>query len=111
MYGCDNFVGCLTASASRATEPIVVQSRGITPMLFVTISSNDGIEVKANSVTPDVLVGINRLGERLNITCGIVCSTNDDFYIKVEQEAVWLTHGLYSWGEFNVESNVMWIIE
>ena len=80
-------------------------------MLFVTTSSNKGIEVQADNVTPDMTIGATRLGDRPKITCGIVCSTNDDFYINVEQEAVWLTHELYSWGEFNVESNVMWIIE
>lgn len=90
MYGNNHSVGCLNVSTYTPTEPI---------------------RVMCSDIAPDIHVAARKIGKELDVCCSIVCSINNQFFIEVEQVAVWLTHEMLSSAEFNVKSNVNWIIE
>ena len=94
MYGCDHSLGCLSVSAWRTDNPLsVTASRA-------DILEKDGLEVSAW-----------RIGGGLKVSAGIVCSVNNDSYLRVVPDVVWLSPDELAYGEFDIYSNVVWKID
>lgn len=47
--------------------------------------------------------------QHLKVYCGVVCDINGDYYLEVYPDVVWLTPDMLS-GEFDIYSNVKWVI-
>lgn len=112
MYGCNNYIkGCLSISANKIGSDIdILVSKG-----------NVDIDINANCIGGKLDIGIiligekssiavKPIGERMLITCGLVCSVNKDAYLDVNPNYVWLTPDMLASGEFDIISNVDWII-
>lgn len=109
MYRSDNIVGCIQAIASRATKPLTIVADSLLASLDVKSWSDCGLTIKCDDITPKMGVTAIGLGG-MSVSCSIVCTTNDDFYLDVEPNVVWLTHDMIE-EEFNIYSNVTWKIE
>ena len=88
MHGCDS-ISCLSVTAKRISEELNVVATRIGEELSVTAK---GIE-------------------RLKVTCSIICSVNNDAYLRVVPDVVWLSPDELASAEFDIYSNVVWKID
>lgn len=87
MHGCDT-IRCLSVSAFKISE---------------------SIEAVANRIGDDLSASAYRLGEKLRVTCSLVCTVEKNFYLDVVPDYVWLSPDMLS-GEFDIISNARWEI-
>ena len=91
MYRCnDNLKGCLSVSANRIDKRI---------------------NVNASILNEELKVIVKPIGRRIIVTCSLICSVSKTPYLNVNPDYVWLTPDILSSGEFDIISNVKWIIE
>lgn len=91
MHKCSNQLkeGCLSVKVTQIRDPTVV---------------------KVEDVGRHIHCKVADAAEHLQVCCSIVCSANTtDTYLNVAPTVVWLTPDILS-GEFNIYSNVDWII-
>lgn len=86
---CTHTHSCLQVSASLASE---------------------SLNVSACRAGAALSVGASRIGSGLRVTAGIVCTVNRDAYLRVVPDVVWLDSSTVG-GEFEIYSNIIWIIE
>lgn len=55
-------------------------------------------------------VGVKMVNPPLSVSCSLVCDVNSEFYLYVEPDVIWLTPDMVS-EEFDIRSNVRWVIE
>lgn len=90
MHRCCNHThSCLQVSASLASE---------------------SLNVSACRAGAALSVGASRIGSGLRVTAGIVCAVSRDAYLRVVPDVVWLDSSTVG-GEFEIYSNIIWIIE
>ena len=65
-------------------------------------------EVTASRVGFPIVATASRIGKPMEVSAGLVCTINGDFYLRVSPDIVWLNPNDAT---FFVESNVNWIIE
>lgn len=78
--------------------------------LSLDIAKLGGVEMTASLYGEYISPIISEIGQHLNVSCGIICSISDIFYLEVSPEdVVWITpdEGII----YNVHSNVNWFIE
>lgn len=111
MYRCNDYISCLSVSAYKTNESIEVEA--------FKVSSDIDIFAKKTSSSPNVMVDIidNRpivsckpLGKRIIVTCSLVCTVSNDAYLDVNPDYVWLTPDMLASAEFDIISNVDWVI-
>ena len=83
-------MGCLSVSASRIGKPIQCKVEVLNEKLNVTIS---------------------RLGERLNVSAHFICTINKSPFLNVTPNIVWLSPDELASVDFNIISNVNWVID
>lgn len=91
MYRCSNPLrgGCLSVQVTQIRDPVVARIEDV----------GEHTECKVADAA-----------EHIQACCSIVCSVNTtDKYLNVAPTVVWLTLDTLS-GEFNVYSNVEWVI-
>lgn len=83
-------MGCLQISAHRVGESLKMTASRYGEALQITAQ---------------------RTGERLKMTASLVCNVSDEFRLEVSPDTIWLTsENLFS-GDFDIISNVKWVIE
>lgn len=90
MYGCSNYVGCLSVSASRIGK---------------------GIKANVNLLNEGLSVSASRVGQGLIVDCSIVCTINKTAYLYVDPTILWLTPEMLANADFDITSNTSWTIE
>lgn len=109
MYGCNNILGCLNVTAIKSNDS-----------LNANISLLNGLEASCNIASKNINVAVNKcsgdfiskafkVGEDIKVSCSVVCSVSNDFYLDVSNDIVWLTPEMIE-GEFDIYSNVIWKI-
>jgi hypothetical protein len=68
------------------------------------------LHVNAFIATPSIAIKSAYIGAELKVRCNIVCGTNNNYYLNVTPNTVWLTPDMLS-GEFDIYSNVVWRID
>lgn len=69
------------------------------------------LSMRLTDVCEHLTVNVKDIGAHLRVTCGVVCDVSTkEYYLKVEPTVIWLTPEMLSGGEFNVYSNVDWLI-
>lgn len=68
------------------------------------------LQVGCGLANPLLQVKNTLLNPPLQVNCSLVCSVNDNYFLYVEPDVVWITEGMLS-GEFEILSNVSWKIE
>lgn len=80
--------------------------------LNVNISRIQGLlPLTINEVGRAISVSLSRIGDSLSVRCGLVCSVNDDSYLRVPIDNIWLIPDNGFSQDVVVYSNVSWIIE
>lgn len=83
-------MGCLQISAHRVGE---------------------SLKMTANRYGEALQITAQRTGERLKISASLVCNVSEVFRLEVSPDTIWLTpENLFS-GDFDIISNVKWLIE
>ena len=91
---------CIQVIASLISEPIRVSSYRL-----------DGkLDVSAQTICMDVDVTASRLGSRLVVRCGLVCSVNKDVFLNVAPTVLWISPDMLASAEFEIKSNTSWFI-
>lgn len=80
---------CLSVSASRIGKPILCEAEVLNERLNVSVS---------------------RLEERLNVSAHLVCTINKSAFLSVVPDVVWLSPDMLASADFDIISNVKWII-
>ena len=83
-------MGCLSVSASRIGKPIRCEAEILNERLNISAS---------------------RLGERLNVSAHFVCTINNSAFLNVVPDVVWLTPDMLASADFDIISNVNWVID
>ena len=78
-------------------------------MVISAFKISETIKAAANRVGNDLSASAYRLGEKLKVTCSIVCTVEKNFYLDVVPNYVWLSPDMLS-GEFDIISNTRWEI-
>lgn len=81
--------GCLNISVHRIGSPMECEAHRI-------------------GHTPEVAA--SRIGKPIKVTCSLVCTTDDTFFLRVSPDVIWLLPEDFSTDVF-VDSNVKWTIE
>lgn len=92
--------GCLSISTCLIKDKIEAKVQNVNNPLNINtilLSSKFQLETK-------------KIGIGLQITCGIVCSVNDDYYLEISKDTLWLTPDMLS-EQFDIYSNVVWKID
>ena len=113
MYRCDhNLNSCLSVSAYRIGRGIEISSFNYCKEIdIIARRLGDTLNVSSSVVGSNVEVTAKPIGHNLVITCSLICSVNKTPYLNVNPDYVWLTPDMLSSGEFDIISNVKWIIE
>lgn len=102
MCGCD-CNGCLSVRATTINAPISI--------IATSLSEQEAkMVVVSYRLDKEAEVAATRLGERVKVRCGIVCSIGKDKYLNTDRQVVWLDPSILSSAEFRIESNVSWTI-
>lgn len=113
-------MSCLNASVSRIGESItasVVTNNGINVAVerygcgvsAIARVLNKAVEATASLCSKIIMPIVTRIGDPMVVTCGMVCSINDEAFLLVSpSEVMWITddEGVI----FNVVSNTDWEI-
>lgn len=69
------------------------------------------LDMKVSRMGGDLSMDVTDAAEHLRMTCTLVCdSVGSDKYLNVAPTVIWLIPEMLSGGEFNVYSNVDWLI-
>ena len=104
-------MGCLSVSASRIGDGIACDAFRL----------GEGIHVNAYKISKPILceaeilnerlnVSVSRLGERLNVSAHLVCTINKSAFLNVIPDTLWLSPDVLASADFDIISNVEWII-
>lgn len=66
------------------------------------------ISIDVSRIGTPLECAVSRIGTPLNVSCGLVCTTVDHFYLRVVQDVIWL---IPDEALVDVESNTTWYIE
>ena len=87
-----------------------VDIRKLGEALALDVTKLGGMSVSASLYGEYLAPIVSEVGTHLNISCGIVCSLSDVFYLNVSPEEVqWITPDMGI--VYNVMSNIDWTIE
>lgn len=89
---------------------IDVSIRRIGEDINVSVGKIGGIEVSCFNAHQPIQVKVRSLYNELNITCGLVCSTGQGYYLRVVPDTVWLSPEEMSSATFDIFSNDTWKI-
>ena len=102
-------MGCLNVVISRVGEAPNLQVSRIGGVIAKVSSITEPLKVAASLAVEPFKVLASNIKKRLNISCSVVCSLADLFYLNVSPEDVqWITDDIGI--VYEVESNVKWIV-
>lgn len=94
-------MSCIGITLRRADTPIRAKTRRATaPMVFTGLRYDLPAEI-----------AVERKTSPIEFRCGIVCSIEDKFYLKIPQEHIWLIPENDFSEDVVVYANVTWRIE
>ena len=82
-------MGCLYVSALRLGKPLLCEAELLNERLNVSVS---------------------RLGGKLNVSTHLVCTVNKTSFLNVVPDVVWLSPDELASADFDIISNVKWVI-
>lgn len=89
MYRCNDYISCLSVSAYKI---------------------NKNIEIEAFKANSDIDIFAKKASNSPIVTCSLVCTVSNDAYLDVNPNYVWLTPDMLASAEFDIISNVDWLI-
>lgn len=105
-------MGCLSVSASRIGNGISCDAFRIGEGIHANASRiGKPIQCGAEILNKKLNVSVSRLGERLNVSAHLVCTINNSAFLNVVPDVVWLTPDMLASADFDIISNVNWVIE
>lgn len=110
MYRCSGYIDeCISVSCREIKTPIHVECMDFDSIDMGCRCLDEDIDFILNK-EEEVLVGCIVKDVRIVVTCSIICSINDISFLRVQPDYVWLTPDILSSSEFEIISNVNWII-
>lgn len=104
--------GCLVIDATRVGDAISVTCDRVgIPMSLSAFRIGKPIAVDVSRVGSAMALKASRIGEALRVSCSLVCTTDDSYYLRVTPEVIWLIPENDFSEEVDVQSNVKWRIE
>lgn len=101
---------CLSVDIRKASISLDANISKIGDVFSFDVTKLDGIEVSTSLYGRYICSIISDYGSHLQVSCGIVCSLSDVFYLVVSpDEPQWITSDdniIY-----DVTSNVIWTVE
>ena len=103
--------GCLSVSAWRIGESLVCNAYEVNSRINFTASRiNDNVYFVADSLNPTLNISVSRLGERLKVSAHHICTANKASFLNVIPDVVWLSTEELASADFDIISNVKWVI-
>ena len=102
-------MGCFVGNVTRVSEGLRMEVGIIGENLQLSVSRvSEGLRMEFDRIGENLKLSVNRVSEGLRMSVGLVCTTNDVFYIKVTPQVIWLTDSNGYSDYFDVESNTDW---
>ena len=70
----------------------------------------DNVHFVVDSLNPTLNVSASRLGERLKVSAHHICTVNKASFLNVVPDVVWLSPDELASADFDIISNVEWVI-
>ena len=104
-------MGCLSVNIQDECKHLKVEARRMCAYLDVSCRLVKSI-LRADVQLKSSLLRVSCSGCNVPLQASalLVCSVNDNYFLYVEPDVVWITEGMLS-GEFEIVSNVSWKIE
>lgn len=74
------------------------------------LNINNSLNINTILLSSRFQLETKKVGTGLQITCGIICSVNNDYYLEVSKDTIWLTPDMIA-EQFDIYSNVVWKID
>ena len=104
-------MGCLSVSASRIGNGISCDAFRIGEGVHADASRIDNpIHCEAELLNERLNVSASILGERLNVSAHLVCTINRSAFLNVVPDVLWLSSDELASADFDIISNVKWVI-
>lgn len=104
--------GCLSVSAYRIGESLACDACEASSRIKLSASRIGGnIHCMADSLNPKLKISASRLGERLKVSAHHICTVNKASFLHVVPDVVWLSPDELSSADFEIISNVKWLID
>ena len=104
-------MGCLSVSASRIGSDIVCEAFRLNEGFNVTACRvGYPINCEAELLNERLNVSVSRLGERLDVSASLICTLNKSAFLNVIPDTLWLTPDMLASADFDIISNVKWVI-
>lgn len=101
---------CLSVDIRKASISLDANISKIGDLLSFDVTKLGGIEAVASLYGSRILPMVSDMGAHLEVSCGIVCSLSDVFYLVVSpDEPQWITSDANV--IYDVTSNVIWTVE
>lgn len=112
MYRCnDNIKGCLSVSAYKVGGNLcVIADKNYSDVRIIANRISNTFKVEATPINKELNLSVRPIGKKIIVTCSLVCTINKSAYLNVNPDYVWLTSEMLSSSEFEIISNVDWII-
>lgn len=104
--------GCLSVSAYRIGEGLSCSAYPISQGLVIYATRVGGnIRCKAEMLDERINVSASRIGERIRVSAHHICTVNKASFLNVVPDMVWLSPDELASADFEIISNVKWLIE
>jgi hypothetical protein len=100
QVGCSSLNSLLQVEARRICACLDVSCRLVKSILRADVQLQNSL----------LRVSYSGCNVPLQASALLICSVNDNYFLYVEPDVVWITEGMLS-GEFEIVSNVSWKIE
>lgn len=105
-------MSCIDIQVRRIGDVLdVVPTRIGLPVSFAAKQKGQPFDVVPTRMGFPVSFEAKRKGQPLAFRCGIVCSINSEFFLKVEEGTIWLIPDNDFSQDVRVISNVNWTID
>lgn len=100
----------MSVKVTQIRDPVVADAQDVGRHLVAKcVGINRGIKADIIDKTKNIRCKTTDIADHLQVCCGLVCSSSQNYYLEVAPTVVWLTPGMLE-GEFDIYSNVNWNI-
>ena len=104
-------MGCLSVSASRIGNGVACDAFRLGEGIHVNVHKiSKPILCKAEILNERLNISVSRLGDRLNVSASLICTVNKSAFLSVVPDVLWLSPDMLASADFDIISNVEWII-
>ena len=105
-------MGCIVATASRFNDALFCDANKASGDLNVYAkATHKALNCSADIATDNLNLSAYKIASGLAISCNLVCTVNKSAFLNVKPDIIWLSQEELSSMDFEVISNVRWVIE